>query len=85
VGDQILVRILSVNRDNIETLSIKADVKSATEVNMRPKLSTCRVQSKYAGRVHYMYICTGRAAELTEEVKDNFAFKADCKNWIEKR
>lgn len=51
VGDQILVRILSVNRDNIETLSIKADVKSATEVNMRPKLSTCRVQSKYAGRV----------------------------------
>lgn len=51
VGDHVLIRILSVNRDNIETLSIKADVKSATEVNMRPKLSTCRVQSKYAGRV----------------------------------
>lgn len=51
VGDHILVRILSVNRENIETLYIKADVKSATEVNMRPKLSTCRVQSKYAGRV----------------------------------
>jgi hypothetical protein len=32
-----------------------------------------------------MYICTGRAAELTEEVKDKFAFKGDCKNWIEKR
>ena len=51
VGDHVLIRILSVNRDNIETLSIKADVKSATEANMRPKLSTCRVQSKYAGRV----------------------------------
>ena len=51
VGDHILVRILSVNRDNIETLSIKADVKSATEATMRPKLSMCRVQSKYAGKV----------------------------------
>lgn len=34
--------------------------------------------------IHYMYICTGRAAELTKEVKDNFAFKGDCINWIEK-
>ena len=33
--------------------------------------------------IHYMYICTGRAAELTEEVKGNFAFKRDCKNWKE--
>ncbi len=35
--------------------------------------------------IHYMYICTGRAAELTQEVRDNFAFKGDCEHWLEKR
>lgn len=51
VGDEILVRILSVNRENIETLSIKADVKSAMENYKRPNLGLCRIQSKYAGKV----------------------------------
>ncbi|MFR7717700.1 MAG: S1 RNA-binding domain-containing protein [Lachnospiraceae bacterium] len=31
VGDQVLVRILSVKRDNIEDLSIKADIKSVSK------------------------------------------------------
>ena len=51
VGDQILVRILSVKRDSIEELSIKADVKSVSENSNRDNLKQCRIQSKYAGKV----------------------------------
>ena len=51
VGDEILVRVLSVNRDNIETLSVQADVKSAMESYKRPNLGQCLIQSKYAGKV----------------------------------
>lgn len=51
VGDQIVVRILSVKRDNVEELSIKADVKSVSDNNKRTNLSQCRIQSKYAGKV----------------------------------
>lgn len=51
VGDQILVRINSVNRVNIENISVKADVKSISENSSRDILSRCRVQSKYAGKV----------------------------------
>lgn len=51
VGDQILVRILEVKRDNIEDLSIRADVKSVSENTNRTYLKQCRIQSKYAGRV----------------------------------
>lgn len=51
VGDQILVKILEVNRDNIEDLTIRADVKSVSENTNRTYLKQCRVQSKYAGKV----------------------------------
>lgn len=51
VGDQILVRILEVKRDNIEDLSIRADVKSVSENTNGTYLKQCRIQSKYAGRV----------------------------------
>ena len=51
VGDEILVRILEVNRDNIEDITIKADVKSVSENTNRTFLKQCRVQSKYAGKV----------------------------------
>lgn len=50
VGDQVLVRILSVNRDNIEDISIKADIKSVSE-NRQNNLKLCRIQGKYAGKV----------------------------------
>lgn len=50
VGDQILVRVLTVNRSDIESLSIKADVKSVSE-NRQNNLDKCRVQSKYVGKV----------------------------------
>ena len=51
VGDHILVRVLSVERESLENISVTADVKSVTEPDRRPNLSLCRVQSKYAGRV----------------------------------
>lgn len=51
VGDEILVRILEVNRDNVEDLSIRADVKSVSENTNRTYLKQCRIQSKYAGKV----------------------------------
>lgn len=51
VGDQILIRIHDVKRDNIEDLSIRADVKSVSANTNRTYLKQCRIQSKYAGRV----------------------------------
>ena len=51
VGDQVLVRILSVKRESIEDLSIKADIKSVSENTNRDNLQKCRIQSKYAGKV----------------------------------
>lgn len=50
VGDQILVRVLSVNRENVEELSVKVDVKSVND-NRQSNLDMVRVQSKYAGKV----------------------------------
>lgn len=54
VGDQILVRVLDVDRSNVETLAIKADVKSVSE-NRQSNLNLCRVQSKYVGKVTDVY------------------------------
>lgn len=51
VGDQILVRILKVNRESLEKLSVKADVKSVSDNSSRDNLQKCRVQSKYVGKV----------------------------------
>lgn len=51
VGDQILVRILSVQRNSLEDISIKADVRSVSENTNFDNLKKCRVQSKYAGKV----------------------------------
>jgi len=51
VGDQILVRILSVTRNNLEDISIRADVKSVSDNTSFENLKRCRVQSKYAGKV----------------------------------
>ena len=50
-GDEILVRILSVNREDPENIYIKADVKSINDNGKRPDLSICRIQGKYAGKV----------------------------------
>ena len=50
-GDEILVRILSVDRENVDNINIKADVKSVNDSGKRPNLSLCRIQGKYAGKV----------------------------------
>ena len=51
VGDEVLVRILSVRRNSLEDLGIKADIKSISENTDRDNLQKCRIQGKYAGRV----------------------------------
>ncbi len=50
MGDQILVRIQEVQRESIEAIRIRADVKSVSD-NRQSNLGLCRVQSKYAGKV----------------------------------
>lgn len=51
VGDKILVKILEVNGDSPETLTVKADAKSVTENTVLENLARCKVQGKYAGTV----------------------------------
>lgn len=51
VGDQVLVRVLSVRRDSLEELGIKADIKSVSQNPNQDNLKKCRIQSKYAGKV----------------------------------
>lgn len=51
VGDQILVRILSVQRNSLEDITIQADAKSVSSNTDQDNLKKCRIQSKYAGRV----------------------------------
>ena len=50
VGDQVLVRVLGVKRENIENISIEADIRSVSDAR-QDNLRLCRVQSKYAGSV----------------------------------
>ena len=51
VGQQILVRILSVKCDSLENISITADVRSVHGNTSRENLKKCRIQGKYAGKV----------------------------------
>lgn len=51
VGDEVLVRILSVRRESLEDLGIRADIKSTAENTDRDNLQKCRIQGKYAGKV----------------------------------
>lgn len=51
VGDHILVRILDVQAENPEQISIKADVKSVEGNTSKENMKKCKVQGKYAGTV----------------------------------
>ncbi len=51
VGDEVLVRILRVNRESPEKMSVKADIKSVLDNSSRENLQKCRIQSKYVGKV----------------------------------
>lgn len=51
VGEHILVRILNVEGDTPETLSVQADVKSVEGNTSKENLKKCHIQGKYAGTV----------------------------------
>ena len=51
VGDQVLVRVLSVRREGLEEIAVKADIKSVSQNTSHDNLKKCRIQSKYAGKV----------------------------------
>lgn len=51
VGEQILVRVLSVAINSLEDITVKADVKSVKGNTSRVNLAKCKVQGKYAGVV----------------------------------
>lgn len=51
VGDHILVRILDVQNEKLEEVSVKADVKSVDGNTSKENMKKCKVQGKYAGTV----------------------------------
>lgn len=51
VGEQILVRILSVSVKSVEEITVKADVKSVKGNTSKANLTKCKIQGKYAGVV----------------------------------
>ncbi|MEQ2843244.1 S1 RNA-binding domain-containing protein [Dorea longicatena] len=51
VGEHILVRILNIDGDTPESLSVQADVKSVAGNTSKENLKKCHVQGKYAGTV----------------------------------
>lgn len=51
VGEQILVRILNVNVNSLDDITVKADVKSVNGNTSKANLIKCRIQGKYAGVV----------------------------------
>lgn len=55
VGDQVLVRVLEVDRTEPERVRIKADIKSVSGNGKNDNLQKCRVQGKYAGTVTHIH------------------------------
>ena len=51
VGDRVLVRVLTIDRADIEHISITADIRSVSSAANRSNLEKCTLQGKYAGRV----------------------------------
>ena len=51
VGDKILVRINSIKRDDIDSISIKTDVKSVTGDMNAENMKKCQLRGKYCGKV----------------------------------
>lgn len=51
VGDRILVRVLKIDRKDVEHLSMEVDVRSVSSTTSYDNLKNCLPQSKYVGRV----------------------------------
>lgn len=55
VGDQVLVRVLEVDRVDPEHIKIRADIKSVSGGGRSDNLQKCRIQGKYAGTVTHVH------------------------------
>lgn len=51
VGDRVLVRILSIDRPDVEHITIEADMRSVSSSTNQDNLKKCVLQARYAGRV----------------------------------
>lgn len=51
VGDRILVRVLKIDRRDIEHLSVQVDVRSVSATSSHDNLKNCLPQCRYVGRV----------------------------------
>jgi len=56
------VKVLNVRHDNLEEITVKADIKNVSQNTSHDNLKKCRIQSKYAGKVTdvrkgVVYIC----------------------------
>lgn len=51
VGDRVLVRVQEISGEDVEHLSIRADIRSTFSKTSVDNLKKCQVQSKYAGKV----------------------------------
>ena len=51
VGDRVLVRVLTIDRSDINHISITADIRSVSSTANQSNLDKCVLQGKYAGRV----------------------------------
>lgn len=51
VGDRVLVRVQEISGEDVEHLSIRADIRSTFSETSVNNLKKCQVQSKYAGKV----------------------------------
>lgn len=51
VGDRILVRVLRIQREDLEHITIQVDARSVSGTNSHDNLKKCMPQCRYAGRV----------------------------------
>ena len=51
VGDRILVRVLRIQREDLEHITIQVDARSVSATNSHDNLKKCMPQCRYAGRV----------------------------------
>lgn len=51
VGDRVLVRILTIDRPDVENITITADMRSVSNTTKHDNLKKCIPQARYAGRV----------------------------------
>lgn len=51
VGDEILVKVVEIQKNSLEDITLRVDAKSVTENPNHDNLKKCRIQSKYIGKV----------------------------------